>query len=125
MSLVAGAQAQPAAAPSLHGVVTDPSGASVPGALIQLLGPAGEQRTKTDNLGRYSIASVKPGKYTVRVIAKGFSVDQKTEVDISGPAELNSQLVIQAESQVVNVDDEANSVSTDPASNGGALVLRE
>jgi hypothetical protein len=106
-------------------VVTDPSGASVPGALVQLLGPGGEQRTKTDNVGRYSIATVKPGKYTVRVIAKGFSVDQKTEVDIAAPVELNSQLVIQAESQVVNVDDEANSVSTDPASNGGALVLRE
>jgi len=118
-------QAQPAAGPSLHGLVTDPSGAFVPGAIVQLLGPSGEQRTKTDNLGRYSFATLRPGKYTVRVIAKGFSVDQKTEVDIAGPAELNSQLVIQAESQVVNVEDEANSVSTDPTANGTALVLHE
>src|SRR5260370_2224867 len=117
-------QAQPAG-PSLHGVVTDPSGAFVPGAIVQLLGPAGEQRTKTDNLGRYSFAALRPGKYTVRTIAKGFSVDQKTEVDINGAVELNSQLVIQAESQVVNVEDQANSVSTDPTANGTALVLHE
>src|SRR6266404_7077173 len=117
-------QAQPAG-PSLHGVVTDPSGAFVPGAIVQLLGPAGEQRTKTDNLGRYSFATLRPAKYTVRTIAKGFSVDQKTDVEIAGATELNSQLVIQAESQVVNVEDEANSVSTDPTANGTALVLHE
>src|SRR5713226_1261858 len=117
--------AQPAAGPSLRGVVTDPSGAFVPGAIVQSLGPAGEQRTKTDNLGRYAFASLRPGKYTVRIIAKGFSVDQKTDVEIAGATELNSQLVIQAESQVVNVEDEANSVSTDPTANGTALVLHE
>jgi hypothetical protein len=119
------AQAQSTSAPSLRGAVTDPSGASVPGAIIQLLGPAGEQRTKTDGNGRYSFATLRPGKYTMRVIAKGFTVDQKADLDISAPLELNSQLVILAESQVVNVEDEANSVSTDPTANGGALVLRE
>src|SRR5258708_37413278 len=118
-------QAQPAAGPSLRGVVTDPSGAFVPGAIVQLLGPAGEQRAKTDNLGRYSFAALRPGKYTVRTIAKGFSVNQKTEVDVAGAVELNTQLVIHAESQVVNVEDEANSVSTDPTGNGTALVLHE
>jgi hypothetical protein len=32
-------QAQPAAAPNLHGVITDPSGAFIPGAIVQLLVP--------------------------------------------------------------------------------------
>jgi len=50
------------AAPSLKGTVTDPSGAYVPGALVQLLGPAGEQRTKADNLGRYSFPTLRPGQ---------------------------------------------------------------
>lgn len=125
LSLPAWAQPSASAASSLRGVITDPSGASVPGALVQLLGPGGDQRAKTDNQGRYSFASLRPGKYTVRVIAKGFSVNQKNDVDISGAAELNAQLIIQVESTVVNVDEEANSVSTDPASNGSALVLRE
>ena len=38
---------------------------------------------------------------------------------------LDAQLTIQADTQVLNVDDEANSVSADPTSNGSALVLRE
>ena len=38
---------------------------------------------------------------------------------------LDAQLIIQADTQVLNVDDEANSVVADPTSNGSALVLRE
>ncbi len=74
----AAAQAPPA---SLHGVVTDPSGAVVPGALVQLRGPAGEQRATTDQSGQYAFPSLRPGKYLVRVIVKGFSVNQKPNVD--------------------------------------------
>ena len=119
------AQPQTGTQPSLKGVVTDPSGATVAGALVQIIGPGGEQRARTDDLGHYSIPSVKPGKYTVRFISKGFTVDQKNDVDISAPSELNAQLQIQAEAQVVNVEDEANSVTTDPSANGTSLVLRE
>ena len=61
-------------AAALKGVVTDPSGALVPGALVQLRGPGGEQRAKTDMSGLYSFPSLRPGKYLVRVIVKGFSV---------------------------------------------------
>ncbi len=119
------AQPQTSTQTSLHGVVTDPSGATVPGAIVQLFGPGGEQRARTDNDGRYNVPSVRPGKYTIRVIAKGFTVDQKSDVEISGPSEMNSQLQIMAEAQVVNVEDEANSVTTDPSANGTSLVLRE
>src|ERR1041385_6283030 len=117
--------AQTPSTASLKGSVSDPSGASVPGALVQLIGPGGEQRAKSDNLGHYSFPTLRPGKYTVRVIAKGFSVDQKSDIDIAGPMELDSKIVIEAESQVVNVEEEANRVSTDPSSNGTAIVLGE
>lgn len=53
----------------LHGVVTDPSGASVPDALVQLRGGGGEYRARTDGKGQYSAERVKPGTYQVRVIA--------------------------------------------------------
>src|SRR2546423_11299521 len=91
---------------SLRGVVTDPSGAIVPGALVQLRGPAGEQRSATDPSGQYSFPALRPGKYVMRTIVKGFSVNQKA-IDVSGPTALDVQLVIQGESQVVNVEDEA------------------
>src|ERR1700682_3450963 len=82
----AAAQTSP---PSLHGVVTDPSGAVVPGALVQVRGSGGEQRSNTDQSGRYVFPSLRPGKYLVRVIVKGFSVSQKQDFDIAGPAWLD------------------------------------
>ena len=115
--------AQTAAESSLHGVVTDPSGALVPNALVQLRGPGGEQRTTTDGSGQYSFRALRPGKYQVRVIAKGFSVTEKPDFEIAASVTLDVQLTIQAEAQVMNVEAEANRVSADPESNGGALVL--
>ena len=117
-------QSQPWA-PSLHGVISDPSAASVPGALVQLRGPSGNQGTRADSLGRYSFAALRPGKYVVRVIAEGFRVEQRIGVEISCPTELNLTLVILAETQVVNVEDESNRVSTDNESNGTSLTLGE
>lgn len=108
---------------SLHGTVTDPSGALVPGALVQLRGPGPEQRATSDDKGQYSFPTLQPGKYTVRVIAKGFTVGQKQGFDISSPQTLDVQLTIEAESQVVNVEETAGQVTTDPGSNADALVL--
>ncbi len=117
------AQAPPA--PSLHGVVSDPSGAVVPGAVVQLRGAGGEQRQTTNVAGEYNFPTVRSGKYLLRVIAKGFTVSQKQDFEIAAPIALDVALTIQAEAQVLNVEDETNKVSADPASNGGALVLKE
>ena len=75
-------------APGLHGTVTDPSGAVVPGAMVQLRGPGGEQRKLTDIRGQYSFPTLRPGKYQVRVIAKGFSVWQRQDFEITAPTTL-------------------------------------
>jgi hypothetical protein len=109
--------------PSLHGTVTDPSGSLVPGALVQLRGAGPEQRATSDDKGQYSFAALQAGKYTIRVIAKGFTVGQKQGFEITGPTTFDIQLTIEAESQVVNVEETAGQVSTDPGSNGDALVL--
>ncbi len=112
---------------SLQGTITDPSGALVPQALIQLRGRDGEHRARTDDSGKYNFPTLQPGKYSVRVIAKGFTVGERRDLEITGPTAFDLQLTIEATSQVLNVEDEANrvSVSTDPSSNGGALVLRQ
>ena len=114
------AQAQTA---SLRGTVTDPSGALVPCALVQLRGPGPEARATSDDKGQYAFATLTPGKYTIRVIAKGFTVGTKQGFDIASPQTLDIQLTIEAESQVVNVEETAGQVTTDPGSNGDALVL--
>ena len=51
---------------SLRGTVTDPSGAAVPGATVEV----GGRRTKTDSVGQYRFPSIAAGEYRVRVSAK-------------------------------------------------------
>src|SRR5579883_995193 len=97
--------------PSLHGVVTDPSGASIAGASVQLRGPAGSAQAKTDANGQYTFNTIKPGTYSIRVTAKGFGANSKDDVSVNGPVEVNIPLTIEAEAQVVNVQDSAGSVS--------------
>ena len=115
--------AQTSRSASLRGTITDPSGAVIPDALIQIIGPGGQQRTTTDKKGKYEFATLTPGKYLVRVIAKGFTVSERNDFEILNPVVLDVQLTIEAMSQVVNVEDEANRVSVEPDSNGGAIVL--
>src|SRR6266851_2113565 len=80
--------------PALRGVVTDPSGALIPNALVQLRGPNGEQRRTTTNDGQYSFAPLRPGRYTIRYIARGFSVTEKRAVEINAPLVIDVQLSI-------------------------------
>src|SRR5919202_949726 len=96
------AQAQTA---SLHGLVTDPSGAAIPGAVVQAHGPNADARAKTDANGQYSFPTLPPGSYTIRVAAKGFAANHKDGVEVNGPATMDLQLTIESEAQVINVQD--------------------
>jgi hypothetical protein len=110
----------------LSGIVTDPSGAAIPGATVEVRGPGGERSAKTDNQGRYDFSALEAGQYSVRVSAKGFAAKQTKKFRIIGSSTFNAQLAIQALTEVVNVEDEmAGGVSTEPAANGGAVVLRK
>jgi len=111
--------------PSLKGAITDPSGAVVPGAMIQIRGPKGEQRVRSGVNGEYAFPAIAAGKYQVRVIAKGFSVNERADFDIAAPTNYDVQLSIKGDTQVLNVEEEANRVSTDVSANGTAIVLRE
>src|SRR5208337_3798847 len=60
---------------TLHGQVSDPSGAGVPGASVQAVSSSGQTSSgvaRTD--GSYEIRGLVPGKYTVRAQAKGFAI---------------------------------------------------
>jgi hypothetical protein len=121
LALILQGQTPPA---SLRGAITDPSSASVPGAVVELRGAGSQQRITTDDKGQYTFAAVQPGKYTIRVTAKGFTVTEKPDYDIASPQTLDFRLDIATEAQVVNVEASTpGQVSTDPGSNGDALVL--
>lgn len=124
LSIVVAAAQEPSVA-SLRGAVTDPSGAVVPGAIVQLRGPGGERRAKTDIAGQYSFLSLKPGKYQIRVTAKDFSIAEKKDFAIDQAKVFDLQLVIHSRTQTINVEDDLGRVRADPDSNGSAVIMRE
>jgi hypothetical protein len=109
---------------SLSGAITDPSGAAIAGATVQLRGAAGEKRSKTGKAGRYSFTSLAPGKYQVLISATGFSSTRQAIV-IGGAATLDVQLPIEVLRNAVKVSEGGNRVSVNPDSNGGAVVMRQ
>jgi hypothetical protein len=111
---------------ALRGQVTDPSGASVPNASVTLTGPNNTVKVaQTDNTGNYSLNGLAAGQYTVRVMAPGFTLFEKTGFDLAAgrASTLDVPLSVEVEKQVVTVAD-TQQIAIDPDKNVGALVLK-
>ena len=66
---------------TLHGQVTDPSGAVIPGATVSAISAAGQTFSAPSNAtGNYEIRNLQPGKYTVLGEAKGFAPFEQADV---------------------------------------------
>src|SRR5690348_738315 len=75
----------------LSGVVTDPSGAAIPGALVELRWTGGERRTRTDRAGAYGLPHLAPGSYDVRISAKNFATIERKNVHIERRMNLDAR----------------------------------
>jgi uncharacterized membrane protein YgcG len=117
-----------AASGSLHGQVTDPSGAAIPNANV-ILTPAGNSptpiKTQANGQGFYEFKALAAGQYTLNVLTPGFSVYENDNVAISaGPALLlNVTMTIEVEQQKIQVSDTAPTVDVNPANNAGAITI--
>ena len=111
---------------SLRGQVTDELGALVVGATVTVVAADGSQKTATTNAeGVYTISSLAPGAYTLRIVASGFTPYEKTELAIAAGSRTTHdvRLVVTLEKQVITVTEEQG-LNTDPASNADAVVLK-
>jgi hypothetical protein len=109
----------------LRGHVTDEFGGLVVGATVTLTNAAGVARTVTTNSdGSYLFSAIVPGRYTVRVEARGFSLYDKADVEVAtGSREpLNLKLSVALEKQEVTIGLETN-LSTASENNASAIVL--
>jgi Carboxypeptidase regulatory-like domain len=99
------------------GIVTDPSGAVVPNASIQLKNMdtgAAQQRT-TNTQGVYRFQFLVPGNYTVSASAAGFqNVAQTVTVVVGQATSANLQVAVASSSQTVEVTAESGVVQTEP-----------
>ncbi|HEY1342610.1 MAG TPA: carboxypeptidase-like regulatory domain-containing protein [Bryobacteraceae bacterium] len=89
------------------GLVTDPSGALVPEAVVQLEDvTTGLVRSNISNAaGRYAFVGVPPGKYSVKATAKGFqqTVVASVDVEVSKSYTIDLQLELGQARQTVEV----------------------
>lgn len=107
------------------GVVTDPSGASVAGAVVKLTNEATNAtfETRTAENGAYFFEAVASGSYTVTVENPGFRkfTSRKNQVTIGQPATVNVTLEVGAITEVVEVAGTADVVQTSTSGNFGNL----
>ena len=112
LGLVGTAHAQLATG-SIYGMVTDESGAALPGAAVTLKGTGGTSSTTSGADGRYRFLNLSPGSYTVAVALTGFStvnrenvlVSTGTTIDIPVAlkvAQVEETITVTAESPVID-----------------------
>ena len=112
---------------TIKGQVTDEFGGVIVGATVSTVGPNGVEKTATTNGdGAYTVNGLAPGKYTVRVKAKGFGDYEQADVELTArrAQQLNVTLKVTIEQQKVTVAADSAGVSTDPDNNIGAIILK-
>jgi hypothetical protein len=114
--------AQTASTGALSGVVTDPSGASVPKAEVKVTSVAtGETRTvQTQADGMFVVPLLPPGDFRVTVTARGFDtvILNDVRVNVSETTRLPVGLRVQSVSGTVEVSASPEMVQTDTSALG-------
>jgi Carboxypeptidase regulatory-like domain len=112
----------------IHGQVSDPSGAVIPNATVVALTTAGKVAGKatSNGLGAYTIRGLPPGTYSVTATANGFSAFSVPSIVVAAGQSktVNASMEIEVQQQNVEVESEANTVSTTPDNNANAVVIK-
>jgi hypothetical protein len=119
-------QPSPASGATVHGMVTDPDDALVPGATVTLTPATGKpQIVKSGSDGTYAARGLPAGTYVMTVTAPGFGVFVKEGIKVAANTNLaiDSKLVIAEESQQMTVTTNSAQLSVDPDSNASATVI--
>ncbi|HYA16711.1 MAG TPA: carboxypeptidase-like regulatory domain-containing protein [Bryobacteraceae bacterium] len=110
----------------LRGVITDQSGALVPGVEIVITSESGvATRITSGPDGSYTAGGLAPGSYSVKASTAGLSQPNAATVTIgSGTSTLNIQMQLVLAGQQVTVQDTAEvTVDTDPNQSAAAMVV--
>jgi Carboxypeptidase regulatory-like domain len=112
---------------SLHGAVSDPSGARVTKATITLQAADGTTSTVQSGAdGTYLFPQLAPGTYIVTVTTRGLALAQAQSVTVeAGRVTLqNLALSIAVEQQQVTVTDQDAGLDTSPDNNASSIVIK-
>ncbi len=108
--------AQIAPTASLTGTVTDPSGAAVPNARVQIVNveTGFERSAEAQADGRYSFSQIPVGLYRIESSASGFSIHRQSGIrlNVNTATTLDIHLVVGAVGESVSVTADASMVNT-------------
>jgi hypothetical protein len=114
---------------SLHGTVTDKSGAAVGDAKVTLTNPAQAltRETVTKSTGDFEFLSLPPGTYKLTVEKTGFRKYEQSNLQllVNLPATANVRLEVGELAQTVEVSAQAATLNTTDASLGNAFSERQ
>ena len=124
-ALIGTSLAQPA--PVVCGVVTDVSGAVVPGAMVTatLAGAQTKSTTMTDADGTFHFAALAPGTYALTASAAGFAPTAQTVTAGTVALSLHLVLHIGQANETVEVNAASATIQTASTSTGGELDARQ
>ncbi len=111
------------------GTVTDPQGAAVAGASVKVtdLERGTDRNLVTTDAGEYVAPNLAPGVYRVRVVAKGFKTEERSDVEVSVAADSQIDFKLQAgaTTETVVVTTEEPLIDTTSSALGGTLSNEE
>jgi hypothetical protein len=114
---------------SIVGTVTDPSGAAIAGATVELTNEAtGVTRSvSTNGDGAYQFSAITPGVYSVKVSSANFESAVRThlEIDVQSRPAADFTLKVGQSSQVVEVTSATPVLMTESADVGGVLQAQQ
>jgi hypothetical protein len=100
---------------SISGTITDPTGATIPGASIAIIDTrtAISRTVKSDRAGHYSVSGLAPDPYQIDATQPGFEAQRTTVTLVAAqPNVTNFALIIGAASETVTVASEVTTVAT-------------
>jgi Carboxypeptidase regulatory-like domain len=112
------------ASTSLRGLVTDPTGAAIPGAAVSIVNAANGARidTVSNAQGEYSLQQIAPGTYTITATAAGFGKFTTTaQLLVAQPATVNMKLQVSVDVVSVDVSSATETINTTDATIGNAI----
>jgi hypothetical protein len=114
---------------SIVGTVSDPSGAAIAGATVELTNEAtGVTRSVTTNGdGAYQFTAVTPGTYSVKASSTNFetAVHTHLEIDVQSRPAVDFNLKVGQSSQVVEVNSATPVLMTESADVGGVIQAQQ
>ena len=104
---------------SLSGNVTDPNGAALPGATVEIknVETNSASTATTNEQGGYSFPLLQPGKYTLTVTAQGFNAVQREGIEIR----VADKLTLDIPMQVAGVGETITTVASAPVLETGSV----